>query len=114
MKVLDFTKETDELENKLIKLGFHYQNTDNMESEGPLNSSRLTITWVNVMNGVTLQIIHAYDRYGDETNGYVKITDDYTNASVNIVGRRAHGIGTDHEQQRQHIPTPGNILQKNY
>lgn len=84
MKVLDFTKETDELENKLIKLGFHYQNTDNMESEGPLNSSRLTITWVNVMNGVTLQIIHTYDRYGDETNGYVKITDDYTNASVNM------------------------------
>lgn len=34
MKVLDFTKETDELENKLVKLGFHYQNTDNMESEG--------------------------------------------------------------------------------
>lgn len=30
------------------------------------------------------------------------------------VGRRVHGIGTDHEQQRQHIPTPGNILQKTY
>lgn len=84
MKVLDFTKETDELANKLIKLGFHYQSTDNMESEGPLNSSRLTTTWVNVMNGVTLQIIYTYDRYGDETNGYVKITDDYTNASVNM------------------------------
>lgn len=28
MKVLDFTKETDELENKLVKLGFHYQSTD--------------------------------------------------------------------------------------
>ena len=84
MKVLDFTKETDELENKLIKLGFHYQNTDDMESEGLHISSRLTITWVNVMNGVTLQIIHTYDRYGDETNEYVKITDDYTNASVNM------------------------------
>lgn len=24
MKALDFTKETDELENKLIKLGFHF------------------------------------------------------------------------------------------
>lgn len=31
MKVLDFTKETDELENKLIKLGFHYQSTDKEE-----------------------------------------------------------------------------------
>lgn len=84
MKVLDFTKETDELENKLIKLGFHYQNTDKKESEGPHISSRLVITWVNVMNGVTLQIIHTYDKYGGETNGYVKITDDCTNASVNM------------------------------
>lgn len=84
MKVLDFTKETDELENKLIKLGFHYQNTDRMESDGLYISSRLIITWANVMNGVTLQIIHTYDRYGDETNGYVKITDNCTNASVNM------------------------------
>ena len=84
MKVLDFTRETDELENKLIKLGFHYQNTDRMESDGLHISSRLTITWANVMNGVTLQIIHTYDRYGDENNGCVKITDDCTNASVNM------------------------------
>ncbi len=84
MKVLDFTKETDELANKLIKLGFHYQNTDKMESEGPHISSRLIITWANVMNGVTLQIIHTYDRYGYETNRYVKITDNCTNASVNM------------------------------
>lgn len=84
MKVLDFTKETDELENKLIKLGFHYQNTDRMESDGLYISSRLIITWANFTNGVTLQIIHTYDRYGDETNGYLKITDNCTNASVTM------------------------------
>ena len=82
MKVLDFTKETDELENKLIKLGFHYQSTD--KEERPPKPARLITTWANVMNGVTLQIIHTYDRYGGETNGYVKITDDCTNASVNM------------------------------
>lgn len=83
MKVLDFTKETDGLANKLIKLGFHYQNTDKMESEGLHISSRLTSTWVNVMNGVTLQIIHIYDRHY-ESNVYVKITDDCTNISVSM------------------------------
>lgn len=84
MKVLDFTKKTDKLENKLIKLGFHYQNTDKEELEGLRNSSQLVITWANSTNGVTLQIIHTYDRYGDETNRYVKITDNCTNASVNM------------------------------
>lgn len=53
MKVLDFTKETDELENKLIKLGFHYQSTD--KEERPPKPARLITTWVNVMNGVTLK-----------------------------------------------------------
>lgn len=50
MKVLDFTNETDELENKLIKLGFRYQSTDEMVSDGLHISSRLTITWVNVIH----------------------------------------------------------------
>lgn len=84
MKVLDFTKRTDKLVDKLIKLGFHYQSTDKEGPDGPRNSSRLIITWANVMNGVTLQIIHTYDGYGDETNGYVRITDDCTNTSVNM------------------------------
>lgn len=84
MKVLDFTKKTDKLTDKLVKLGFHYQSTDEMELDGLHISSRLTITWANVMNGVTLQIIHTYDRYGDETNEYVKITDDCTNTSANM------------------------------
>lgn len=84
MKVLDFTKRTDKLVDKLIKLGFHYQSTDKEGPDGPRNSSRLIITWANVMNGVTLQIIHTYDGYGDETNVYVRITDDCTNASVNM------------------------------
>lgn len=84
MKVLDFTKETDELENKLIKLGFHYQNAEKMESDSLHISSQLIITWANFTNGVTLQIIHTYDRYGGETNGYLKITDNCTNASVNM------------------------------
>lgn len=89
MKVLDFTKETDELANKLIKLGFHYQNTD--KEERPPKPARLITTWANVMNGVTLQIIDTYDeRRGanDELittpRKYVKITDDCTNASVNM------------------------------
>jgi hypothetical protein len=42
MKVLDFTKETDELENKLIKLGFHYQSTD--KEERPPKPARLITT----------------------------------------------------------------------
>ena len=91
MKVLDFTKETDELENKLIKLGFHYQNTDRMESDGLYISSRLIITWANFTNGVTLQIIDTYDeRHGvnDELittpRKYVRITDDCTNISVTM------------------------------
>lgn len=84
MKVLDFTKETDELENKLIKLGFHYQNAEKMELDSLHISSQLIITWANFTNGVTLQIIHTYDRYGGETNGYLKITDNCTNASVNM------------------------------
>lgn len=43
MKVLDFTKETDELENKLIKLGFHYQNAEKMESDSLHISSQLIL-----------------------------------------------------------------------
>lgn len=91
MKVLDFTKETGELENKLIKLGFHYQSTDNMESDGLHISSRLITTWANVMNGVTLQIIDTYDECRGENyelitipRKYVRITDDCTNISVTM------------------------------
>lgn len=89
MKVLDFTKETDELENKLIKLGFHYQSTD--KEERPPKPARLITTWANVMNGVTLQIIDTYDECRGENyelitipRKYVRITDDCTNASVNM------------------------------
>lgn len=52
MKVLDFTKETDELENKLIKLGFHYQSTDK-EPDSLGRPPRLINTWANVMIDVT-------------------------------------------------------------
>ena len=89
MKVLDFTKETDELENKLIKLGFHYQSTDKVER--PPKPARLITTWANVMNGVTLQIIDTYDELRDENyklitipRKYVRITDDCTNISVTM------------------------------
>ena len=90
MKALDFTKRTDKLVDKLLKLGFHYQSTDK-ESASPGKSSRLITTWANVMNGVTLQIIDTYDeRRG--ANGelittprkYVRITDDCTNISVTM------------------------------
>ncbi len=91
MKVLDFTKETDELENKLIKLGFHYQNAEKMESDSLHISSQLIITWANVMNGVTLQIIDTCDELRDENyklitipRKYVRITDDCTNISVTM------------------------------
>ena len=89
MKVLDFTKETDELENKLIKLGFHYQSTD--KEERPPKPARLITTWANVMNGVTLQIIDTYDECRGEnyelittTRKYVRVTDDCTNISVTM------------------------------
>ena len=89
MKVLDFTKETDELENKLIKLGFRYQSTD--KEERPPKPARLITTWVNVMNGVTLKIIDTYDTLRDENyelittqRKHVRITDDWTNISVTM------------------------------
>lgn len=89
MKVLDFTKETDELENKLIKLGFHYQSTD--KEERPPKPAQLITTWANVMNGVTLQIIDTYDELRDENyklitipRKYVRITDDCTNINVTM------------------------------
>lgn len=89
MKALDFTKETDELENKLIKLGFHYQSTD--KEERPPKPARLITTWENVMNGVILKIINtdavSYDENGvlhQTPTEYVTITDDCTNISVTI------------------------------
>ena len=90
MKALDFTKRTDKLVDKLLKLGFHYQSTDK-ESAGLGKPLRLITTWANVMNGVTLQIVDTYDeRRG--ANGelittprkYVRITDDCTNISVTM------------------------------
>ena len=89
MKVLDFTKETDELENKLIKLGFHYQSTD--KEERPPKPARLITTWANVMNGVTLQIIDTYDTHRCSNYELIStplkqviITDDCTNISVTM------------------------------
>lgn len=89
MKVLDFTKETDELENKLIKLGFHYQSTD--KEERPPKPARLITTWANVMNGVTLQIIDTYDTHHCSNYELIStplkqviITDDCTNISVTM------------------------------
>jgi hypothetical protein len=90
MKVLDFTKKKNKLVDKLVKLGFHYQSTDN-EPASLGKPSRLITTWANVMNGVTLQIIDTYDeRHGanDELittpRKYVRITDDCTNISVTM------------------------------
>lgn len=89
MKALDFTKRTDKLVDKLVKLGFHYQSTDEPASlRGP---SRLITTWANVMNGVTLQIIDTYDECRGENDELftilrkcVRITDDCTNISVTM------------------------------
>ncbi|MGE8707098.1 hypothetical protein [Bifidobacterium pseudocatenulatum] len=114
MKVLDFTKETDELQNKLIKLGFHYQSTDKEEKDGLRNSSRLLSTWVNVRNDVTLRIIKNYDRYGDETNEYVRITDDCTNASANMSVEEFMELEQITNSHGSTFPRLGNILQKNY
>lgn len=89
MKVLDFTKKKSKLVDKLLKLGFHYQSTD--KEERPPKPARLITTWVNVMNGVTLQIIDTYDTYRGANyelittpRKQVIITDDCTNASVNM------------------------------
>lgn len=89
MTVLDFTKKTTPVIDKLIKLGFHYQSTDEPASlRGP---SRLITTWANVMNGVTLQIINTYDECRGENDELftilrkcVRITDDCTNISVTM------------------------------
>lgn len=89
MKVLDFTKKKSKLVDKLVKLGFHYQNTD--KEERPPKPARLITTWANVMNGVTLQIIDTYDEIRGANyelittpRKYVRITDDCTNISVTM------------------------------
>ena len=91
MTVLDFTKKTTPVIDKLIKLGFHYESTDKTEAEGIRNPPQLITTWANVMNGVTLQIIDTYDKLRDENyklitipRKYVRITDDCTNISVTM------------------------------
>ena len=91
MTVLDFTKRTNKLADKLLKLGFRYQSTNQEEPDDPLKPSRRITTWANVMNGVTLKILDTYDeRHG--ANGelittplkYVRITDAYTNTGVSM------------------------------
>lgn len=111
MKALDFTKETDELENKLIKLGFHYQSTD--KEERPPKPARLITTWANVMNGVTLQIIDTYDELRDENyelitipRKYVRITDDCTNISVTMSVDGKHGTVMSGKLKKSAPTTP--------
>lgn len=91
MKELDFTKETSKLADKLLKLGFRYQSTDQEEPDDPLKPSRRITTWANVMNGVTLKIIDTYGIRYDENNAlltterkYVRITDVYTDTGVSM------------------------------
>ena len=90
MKALDFPKKKNKLVDKLVNLGFHYQNTDK-EPASLRESSRLITTWANVMNGVTLQIIDTYDECRGENyelittaRKYVRVTDDCTNISVTM------------------------------
>lgn len=91
MTVLDFTKKTTPVIDKLIKLGFHYESTDKTEAEGIRNPPQLITTWENVMNGVILKIIDTYDECRGENyelitipRKYVRITDDCTNISVTM------------------------------
>lgn len=91
MKALDFTKKTSKLADKLVKLGFRYQSTDQEEPDDPLKPPRRATTWANVMNGVTLQIIDTYDeRRGANyelittPRKYVRITDAYTDTGVSM------------------------------
>lgn len=91
MTVLDFTKKTTPVIDKLIKLGFHYESTDKTEAEGIRNPPRLITTWENVMNGVTLQIIDTYDTHRGSSYELITtplkqviITDDCTNISVTM------------------------------
>lgn len=44
MTVLDFTKKTTPVIDKLIKLGFHYESTDKAEAEGIRNPPQLITT----------------------------------------------------------------------
>ena len=91
MKELDFTKETSKLADKLLKLGFRYQSTDQEEPDDPLKPPRRITTWANVMNGVNLKIIDTYGIRYDENNAlltterkYVRITDVYTDTGVSM------------------------------
>ena len=59
------------------------------------------------MNGVTLQIIKTYDRYGDETNAYIRITDDCTNASVNMSVEEFMELQQITNSHGTTFPTPG-------
>lgn len=68
MTVLDFTKKTTPVIDKLIKLGFHYESTDKTEAEGIRNPPQLITTWKNVMNGVILKIIDTYAVSYDEND----------------------------------------------
>lgn len=70
MTVLDFTKKTTPVIDKLIKLGFHYESTDKTEAEGIRNPPQLITTWENVMNGVILKIIDTYAVSYDEYYDY--------------------------------------------
>lgn len=90
MKALDFAKKKSKLVDKLVKLGFHYLSADK-EPDSLGKPARLIITWANVMNGVTLQIIDTYDTH--RVSNYelistplkqVIITDDCTNISVTM------------------------------
>lgn len=121
MKELDFTKETSKLADKLLKLGFRYQSTDQEEPDDPLKPSRRITTWANVMNGVTLKIIDTYGIRYDENNAlltterkYVRITDVYTDTGVSMSVEEFMELEEITNSPRQHIPTPGNTLRKNY
>lgn len=90
MKALDFTKKKSKLVDKLVKLGFHYQSTDK-EPDSLRRPPRLINTWANVMNGVTLQIIDAYDTHRGSNYELITtplkrviITDDCTDISVTM------------------------------
>lgn len=91
MTVLDFTKKTTPVIDKLIKLGFHYESTDKAEAKGIRNPPQLITTWANVMNGVTLQIIDTYETHRRSSYELITtplkqviITDDCTNISVTM------------------------------
>lgn len=96
MTVLDFTKKTTPVIDKLIKLGFHYESTDKTEAEGIRNPPQLITTWENVMNGVILKIVDTYAVRYDENGVTHQTPTEYITINVCAISN----VGSSHSNTK--------------